>query len=296
VIDAGGRFSIVARKAGAQTVEEHHDLPTTVYYAYWSHAEPYDESGRPVVHVHTRGNGFGFLLMDGADGQLGVGIYGQSALLARREEKVEEEYTRLLREEPRVWRRLRTARRVTSVRGMRDIANRYRTPGGPGWALVGDALHHVDPMSAQGIYDALAGARALSQALAEWKRGAVSWQQAIVHYGATIEAETRPHYAATLARIRREIFTLRPDWAWKSYVRWVADDPSYKRRQALTMARGVEATNWLTPGLLARAILRGAVADLARSATGKPRPNALPPLRSGHLAASTLPLMLQCDP
>ena len=40
VVGAGGRFGLVARKAGARTFEEVAELPTTVYYAYWRNAEP----------------------------------------------------------------------------------------------------------------------------------------------------------------------------------------------------------------------------------------------------------------
>jgi flavin-dependent dehydrogenase len=52
--------------------------------------------------------------------------------------------------------RLRGGRRVERVLGATDLPNFFRTPGGPGWALVGDAGCHKDPVLALGICDAAA--------------------------------------------------------------------------------------------------------------------------------------------
>jgi flavin-dependent dehydrogenase len=205
--------------------------------------------------------------MDSADGRLGVGIYGQTALLELGETKVEAFYIKRLREHPRVWRRLCRAERITPIRGMRNIGNLYRQGSGPGWALIGDALHQVDPMDAQGIYDALFMAKVLSQAIDAWKRGKQTWHDAIAHYEARVQAETHAHYVETLARIKREIFTRRSDWAWKSYIRWLNDDPEYKRRLALMMTRGMDANGWLPASVLLLALLRGAGSDIRRLIT-----------------------------
>jgi hypothetical protein len=44
--------------------------------------------------------------------------------------------------------------RVERIRGMGDLPNFFRKPCGDGWALVGDAGYHKDPILAQGISDA----------------------------------------------------------------------------------------------------------------------------------------------
>ncbi|MDQ5851099.1 MAG: NAD(P)/FAD-dependent oxidoreductase [Chloroflexota bacterium] len=282
VVGAGGRYGLVARKARARTFEERAELPTTVYYAYWSNAEPYDERG-PVVHLHVPGHGYGFLLMDSADDTLGVGIYGQSAILDSRAAGPEALYMQLLRDQPRVWRRLAKAERVTEVRGMRNVGRLYRTAGGFGWALVGDAFYQTDPFDAQGIYDALFGAKVLSQAIDGWKRGR-RWEEVIAAYEAEVRAETHARYLLTLERVKQEIYTRYPDWAWKSWLRWLNDDPDYKRRLALLMTRGIDAANWLPPSVIYRAILRGAFGDLQRLIARQARANALPPLQPSNLA------------
>ena len=276
VVGAGGRFGLVANKAGARSIDVRTDLPTSVYYAYWHNAEPYDGGG-PVFHVAAPSHGYGFLLMDSADGTLGVGIYGQSAIVDPGSASAETFYQRQLEAHPPVWRRLRQAERVTEVRGMRKIGNLYRTAGGPGWALAGDALYQTDPMDAQGIYHALFSAQALSRAILDWKNGAYTWEQALAEYEQQIRAETRSRYLATLARVKREIFTRRHAWAWKSYVRWVLDDPEYKRRNSLYMARGISGGNWLPWTVMGAAMFRGASSDAGRFLARRPRTNTLPP-------------------
>ena len=61
----------------------------------------------------------------------------------------------------------------------------FRTPFGPGWALVGDAGYNKDPITAQGISDAFSDAERCSAAVHAWLSGGStydaamsSWQQA----------------------------------------------------------------------------------------------------------------------
>ncbi len=55
------------------------------------------------------------------------------------------------------------------VVGVRDLPTYFRRSAGTGWALVGDAAHHKDPLAARGISDALLGAELLAdQVLRGW--------------------------------------------------------------------------------------------------------------------------------
>ena len=56
-------------------------------------------------------------------------------------------------------------RRVERIRIVGDIPNFLRKPHGDGWALVGDASYHKDPILAQGISDAFRSARWLADAI-----------------------------------------------------------------------------------------------------------------------------------
>src|SRR5690606_12999162 len=78
---------------------------------------------------------------------------------------VETSYMEALQSIPEVWARLKDARRVTPVVGVKGIKNGIRQPVGPGWALVGDAFHYKDPLDGQGIYDAFLSAKYLSEAI-----------------------------------------------------------------------------------------------------------------------------------
>ena len=123
-------------QGGAREHDEHAEYPTTLYYAYWQGAAPYDAGG-PTCHIYAPGYGLGFLIMDSADGSLCVAVEGQSAIVDPGSAGAEAFYMDLLRRYPRVWRRLAGATRVTDVRGMRKVGNLYRQAGGPGWALRG---------------------------------------------------------------------------------------------------------------------------------------------------------------
>jgi 2-polyprenyl-6-methoxyphenol hydroxylase-like FAD-dependent oxidoreductase len=62
--------------------------------------------------------------------------------------------------------RLRGCRRAGKVRAATDIESYFRRSTGRGWVLAGDAGHFKDPVTAQGIRDALHHARTLADAAA----------------------------------------------------------------------------------------------------------------------------------
>lgn len=62
--------------------------------------------------------------------------------------------------------RLKHATRITAWRGCGPLAHTTQSVWQPGVALVGDAAGYVDPMTGEGIYFALFGARAAAEAIA----------------------------------------------------------------------------------------------------------------------------------
>jgi 2-polyprenyl-6-methoxyphenol hydroxylase-like FAD-dependent oxidoreductase len=277
VVGADGRFSLVARKAGARSYAERSDLPTSIYYAYWANVQPY-QGEEPVIVSYGTGLGYGVGLMDSADGTTCVAIEGRASALELGDQKPIELYMRLLKQHPQVWRRLATAEPITEVRGMRNIGNLYRDAGGSGWALVGDALHQKDPIDGQGIYDAVVTAKLLSQAIVEWKHGRKPWALALADYAAAVRAETYPMYQVTMDRVKRELYTTHPDWAYHSWLRWLATDREYQRWIMLLLSRAIPPAGWLPARVVLQAIGRGALADLGRLFGRQPQSRALPPL------------------
>jgi 2-polyprenyl-6-methoxyphenol hydroxylase-like FAD-dependent oxidoreductase len=74
--------------------------------------------------------------------------------------------------------RVREGRRAERLRGTPDLPNFFRKPYGPGWALVGDAGYVLDPITAQGISDALRDAELLAGAVLADTAGAMARYQA----------------------------------------------------------------------------------------------------------------------
>lgn len=55
--------------------------------------------------------------------------------------------------------------RVTPLRGSGKLPNFYRRAAGEGWALVGDAAYHRDPLTGMGIGDAFLGSSLLEDSI-----------------------------------------------------------------------------------------------------------------------------------
>lgn len=243
VVGADGRFSLVARRAGARERLSRNQHPTSLLYAYWANAAPFDEAGPTIQTVAGPEPGAGYLLMDSADGSLAVVIEGRSDRMEPEAgESVEAFYLRRLRRIPAIWRRLEHAHTLTPVRGMKRVGNLYRTAGGPGWALVGDALHQKDPLDGQGIYDAVFMARALAAEVLAWKRGARAWQEALHRYDQTVLIETLPMYFQTLNSVRQMVYSGPvPDWFLRTIGRWLLTDPELRRKNGRMIVRDLPA-------------------------------------------------------
>ena len=78
---------------------------------------------------------------------------------------IEGNFYRMLDAVPALSERVRAGSRKERWYGTADLANFLRKPYGPGWALVGDAGYHKDPILAQGISDAFRDAELLANAI-----------------------------------------------------------------------------------------------------------------------------------
>ncbi len=78
-----------------------------------------------------------------------------------------------------------------------SVPNFFRTPYGPGWALVGDAGYTKDPITAQGIPDAFHDAELCSTALSQVFSGECAFEDAMSQYQTTRDARVLPMYGFT---------------------------------------------------------------------------------------------------
>lgn len=268
VVGADGRFSLVARKANAAETDIRDEYPTSLYYAYWKGVKPFDEDGAAAI-AYEGGYGYGFLVMDSADGMTGITFEGQADLLNPAPGQVEPFYRDMLHTNPQISVRIAGADMVTPVHGMRRIGNLYRQPGGPGWALVGDAYHQHDPLDGQGIYNALFTAKALAYAIHSWRRAGKSWDAALADYDEMTRIKTYGMYRAALNNVRQNIYTKTelPGWALGG-LRWVMEDPTMKDLMGKMLTRQLppELISLATPPVAVGALMRGPLRELRKRA------------------------------
>jgi len=189
VIGADGLHSSVARMAQAPAYHEHPTL-TCAYYAYWSgvplpSTELYLRPERSIIAGATN------------DGQVMVIIYWPRAMFHEVRSDIEGHFMQALELAPEFAERLRDGQRVERFRGTGDLPNFYRKPHGPGWALVGDAGYHKDPITAQGITDAFRDADLLANAIDDGFSGRQPLAGALSFYEQRRNEATMPIYEMT---------------------------------------------------------------------------------------------------
>jgi flavin-dependent dehydrogenase len=176
VVGADGLHSLVARSVQAP-VYDARPAAACYYHSYWS--------GVPVagIEVYRRDDRVIIAFLTN-DGRTGLTIGWQHRRFPAVRADVEGHYLAALDLVPELAERARAGRREEPYAGTADLPNFFRKPYGPGWALVGDAGYHKDPMLAYGISDAfrdadllvealdagLAGRRPLDAALADYER------------------------------------------------------------------------------------------------------------------------------
>ena len=80
---------------------------------------------------------------------------------------------------------------------MRDLPNYFRQSYGDGWALVGDAGYHKDPVIAQGISDAFRSAEWLAKAVDDGLGGSKSLTDTLADYQRIRDERLTPMYDLT---------------------------------------------------------------------------------------------------
>jgi 2-polyprenyl-6-methoxyphenol hydroxylase-like FAD-dependent oxidoreductase len=188
VVGADGRNSHVAPVVEA--VEYHQKAPLQwSYYTYWSNL--------PVegMEIFDRGNrGWAALPTNDALTLLVVGW--PIAEAARYKADAEGNYLRTLELAPVFADRVREATREDQFFGA-SVRSYFRTPFGPGWALVGDAGYNKDPITAQGITDAFRDAELCAGAIDAALSGAVPYDDAMSRYQQQRDADVLPIYEFT---------------------------------------------------------------------------------------------------
>ena len=174
VIGADGIHSLVARQVKAST---YNTKPTyaCAYYSYWSGLSldgtefyPRDHRGIGVLPTH--------------DGLAAIVVGWPHDEFHVYRSDIEGNFLKTLELAPTLAERVRQGKREERFTGTAELLNYFRKPYGSGWALVGDAGYHKDPITAQGITDAFRDAELVTEAVDAGLSGSRPIEEALAAY------------------------------------------------------------------------------------------------------------------
>lgn len=193
-VGADGRRSLLARTVSAPL---YHATPpfTCWYFSYWSGLgdrglELYLRDRKVIIGFPTN------------DGLTGIFVAWPAAELDQVRRDTEASFLAALDEVPELGERVRAGRREERILGTTDLPNFFRTPFGPGWALVGDAGFHQDPYLALGISDAFRDAELLVDAIDAGLSGRRPIEEAMAGYERARNESARADYRLNLELAR----------------------------------------------------------------------------------------------
>jgi len=174
VIGADGRHSLVAREVDAPFVEFTEAL-TSGYYSY------YANTGITRTQVFFRDDIASIMFPTHDDLTVVAMIWRRESFKELRRD-IEGNVNKALAGLGGQGEVVLAGERAERFIGAADLANYLRKTSGPGWALVGDACYHKDPIPADGISDAFRGAEMLAEALDAIFTGSETEGEALAGY------------------------------------------------------------------------------------------------------------------
>jgi flavin-dependent dehydrogenase len=191
VIGADGKHSLVAKAVKPEQYEERRSH-LAMYYAYWSNL-PVNGFDTWIRAEHRRG----WAAIPTHD-DLTVLPFGWPVeeFHANRGD-IEGNFFASMDHAPEFAERVRAATRESKFVGSAELPGYFRRPFGPGWALIGDAAYHKNPITAMGINDAFRDAELLTGALDDAFSGRRSFEEGMADYQAVRDREARPVYEFT---------------------------------------------------------------------------------------------------
>ena len=189
VVGADGMRSVVARMVGAPTYNEQ-PASSCANYTHWSNvpmqaAELYPRPGRMLIAAPTN------------EGLTLTIVYWPEAAFHQVRADIEGQFMQALDIVPSLAQRVRAESRVEKFRGSANLRGFFRRPYRAGWALVGDAGYHKNPITAEGITDAFRAAELLADAIDDTFAGRVSTEDALAGYEHKRNEAVMPLYQMT---------------------------------------------------------------------------------------------------
>jgi 2-polyprenyl-6-methoxyphenol hydroxylase-like FAD-dependent oxidoreductase len=193
VVGADGRRAFVAQAVDASTYDTRPPL-TTTYYTYWADVptdglESYSRDRQLTIAFPTH-DGLACTFHQWPRQEFHAVRADVEGSVLRALEAIA----------PDLAVRVRDGRRAERFVGTADLPSFFRRPYGSGWALVGDAGYHRDPLAAWGITDAFRDAELLADAIDAGLSGCRSMDDALAEYEGRRNEAARPTYEATCRR------------------------------------------------------------------------------------------------
>jgi 2-polyprenyl-6-methoxyphenol hydroxylase-like FAD-dependent oxidoreductase len=217
VIGADGVRSLVADAVGAEKVVDA-GSHTCGFYAYFSGMRDRNDAARLFVNSSARRFYITFPTNDDLDM---VFLFWGREQTNQVRSNLEAAYGESLSLVPELADQVAGAKRETRIIGTHLLPNFIRRAHGPGWALVGDAAIHRDPITAQGITNAFTHASILAEELNIAFAGEQSIDTALASYDTRQFERLKPMFNYT---VHMAMMQPTPD-AVREILPQVAQDP-----------------------------------------------------------------------
>jgi len=196
VVGADGKYSFVAKAVEAP---EYNTVPplVTFYYSYFSGIEI--EDIEQYVGLPNQGAAY----FPTNDGLTLVAAAWPANKFHEIRADIEGNVMKVHRQLPHLAERLDGAKREEKWVGTAGVANYFRRPYGPGWALVGDAGYDRDPLTAQGISDSFIDSENLTEAIDAGFSERGPLEDALAEYEGSRNERVTPlyHFTCELAKL-----------------------------------------------------------------------------------------------
>ena len=191
VIGADGKHSLVAK---AVKPEQYHERRShlAMYYAYWS-GLPTAGFDTTIRAEHRRG----WAAISTHDDLTVVPFGWPVEEFKQNRTDIEGNFIATVDLAPEFAERVRAARRESKFVGSAELPGYFRKPFGPGWALLGDAGYHKNPITAMGINDAFRDAELVADAVDDAVAERRSYEAGMTDYQRTRDGAAMPVYEFT---------------------------------------------------------------------------------------------------
>ncbi|MFE1774100.1 NAD(P)/FAD-dependent oxidoreductase [Streptomyces sp. NPDC059008] len=234
VIGADGMRSKVAELVGAPVVRSH-PLASCVYYTFWPGLRTgfgfHERVGRWIARIPTHD-----------DLTIVAAYLPQDEFPVARRDPEAAYMSAVESTAPQLHEQLMSTERADRWRGTGDQQNFFRKAHGPGWALVGDAAHHLDTISARGITNALIQADLIADSLSGAEvadKAAVD--EATAHFAKAMSAVLEEPYMSTL-----ELASLQPTKARLRMLHGISGSPELTSRYFALVAGVIKMREFMT--------------------------------------------------